>query len=115
MGREQAGESAGLVLDNDPDGDTQNARSSILCIILLQAGKAFPLTGTSKKTELDEITRSKVSEIWLRLLRRTDALVEQHWLAIERVGKHLERHRRIDDPTELDGLIARAEHLVIRT
>jgi hypothetical protein len=40
---------------------------------------------------------------------KTAALVEQHWRAIERVAKHLERHGRIDDQTVLNDLIERAE------
>ena len=96
----------------DDDGDSLNARSSTMHIITLEDRKSPPVGG-SVKIETDETLQTRIYQIWFRLLRRTDALVVQHWLAIERVGKHLERHRRIDNQAELDDLIARAERLAI--
>ena len=63
------------------------------------------------QVELDQIVIGKMTEAYVRLLQKTAALVEQHWPAIMRVGKHLERHGRINNQAELDDLIARAERL----
>jgi hypothetical protein len=104
-----------LTDDEAPDDDVVNARGKILHMILLEEGKPTPAPGTTMGTTIDEAMVRKLHEIWVRLLRTTHGLVKRHWPAIERVAKHLERHRCIDDQAELDDLIARAERLAGKT
>jgi hypothetical protein len=47
-------------------------------------------------------------ERFARLMRQATAMVIQHWAAIKRVAKALERHDR-SDQVEVDRLIAVAE------
>ena len=105
--------SSGLVdlLSDDDDADVLNTRSNIFHMIRLADDKPLPAPGVMITITPDEATLKKFYAIRSRLLQTTAALVEQHWPAIERVGKHLERHRRIDDQVELDDLIARGERL----
>ena len=50
----------------------------------------------------------KIQDEYFRLVRKTAALVEQHWPAIERVAKYLEKYGRMDHTT-LVNLIERAK------
>jgi hypothetical protein len=53
--------------------------------------------------ELDEPTQAAMRVVFDRLKRQTAALIEEHWPAITRVAKALERHDL--DQTGLDRLI----------
>ena len=102
------------VLDiiTEPMADYQNARNAIYRVHCLMSGEPVPQDAVA--TPADDVLQSKINEIYFRLLRETAALVERHWPAIERVAKHLERHGSIDEQTELDDLIKRAERLILR-
>jgi hypothetical protein len=101
-----------LNLFADDDADAANARSAICKIVLLR-GVGLPTepqgSFTTMTVELTEAEMRQVDDIYFRLLRETEELVERHWSAIERVGKHLERHGHIDSQDELDDLIVRGE------
>ena len=94
------------LLAND-DADTTNAASAIYKIICLKTG--WPLPQRDMRVSFDEGTVKMMDQEYLRLVQETATLVDQHWPAIERVAKHLERHGRIDTQAELDDLIERAE------
>lgn len=97
-----------LMTENE-DADTQNARSAIYRMICVRSGKAVPEGPGS--ISVDEVMVGQMYEVYFRLRQETAALVERHWTAIERVAKHLERHGRIDDQSQLDDLIERAERV----
>jgi hypothetical protein len=97
------------LITEDEDQDTLNARSAIYRIACLMSGQAVPEGPGS--ISANEVMLGQMYEIYFHLLRETAALVERHWPAIERVGKHLERHGRIDTQNQLDDLIERAERM----
>jgi hypothetical protein len=101
------------LITEQEDTDTLNARSAIYRMVCLMSGQAVPEGPGSHSA--DEVMLGRIQEIYFRLLRETAALVERHWPAIERVGKHLERHGRIDTQNQLDDLIERAEHMALLT
>jgi hypothetical protein len=78
-------------LSDDDHEDAVNARSVIYRIICLTEGIPIPETGA-----LVEVSVKPMTEICAKLIRDAAALVEQHWAAINRVAKHLERHSVID-------------------
>jgi len=98
------------VLTEDEDRDTINARSFIYRMICLQQGRSIPRGDFQVAVSLDETFQKDISQAYLRLIEQTTNLVEQHWLAIKRVAKHLERHDFLDQD-ELDALIERVEGL----
>lgn len=100
-----------LVTIDNPEfaADVQNARRMTANIILIIEGKsaheverAAPLSGA-------RLTKAKVK--FDQLLQKTQELVEEHWSAIERVAKALERHDRLDQEN-LDTLIERVSHQI---
>jgi hypothetical protein len=99
-----------LNLFADDDADAVSARSAICKIVLLR-GVGLPTEpqDSMMTLELTEAEMRQVDDIYFRLLRETEELVERHWSAIERVRKHLERHGHIDSQDELDDLIVRGE------
>jgi len=97
------------ILTEQGDWDTQEARSAICRMGCLMKGQPVP----EGKINLDEAAQELICQIYFRLLRETAELVERHWPAIERVGKHLERHGRIDTQNQLDDLIERAERMAL--
>jgi hypothetical protein len=46
-----------------------------------------------------------MAEVYKQVIDKAYALVNQHWRAILRVAKHLERHGDIHDQATLDSLI----------
>jgi hypothetical protein len=91
------------VTPDDDDMDTRNAVSAVYRIACLMAES--PIPEGDAKVELDEATQNAMEEIYARLTREAAALVKQHWFAIVRAAKHLERHGRIEDQAALDNLI----------
>jgi hypothetical protein len=94
------------LITEDKDADTLIARSAIYRIACLMSGQPVPESPT--QVSPDEVMQGRMYDIYFRLRRETAALVERHWPAIERVAKHLERHGRIDDQSQLDDLLKRA-------
>jgi hypothetical protein len=93
----------------DTDDDIVNARSAIYRIVCLMIGQPVPRNNI--EVEITQAMAGKMTDVYVRLLKVTATLIERHWAAIVRVGKHLERHGRVDNQAELDDLIARAERL----
>jgi hypothetical protein len=93
------------------DGDIVNARSAIFKIDCLAAGKPIPDFQGAAQIELNQDTMARMDAIYDELRRKTAELVSLHWAAIGRVGKHLERHGRINSQAELDDLIMRGEYV----
>jgi hypothetical protein len=96
------------VLDVIPNDypDRVDARAAVLRMIYLRAGRSLP-EGRANVV-LDDATRQEFHTEFDRIEQVTTALVVEHWRAIERVAKALERHDRIDQ-AEVDRLIAVAE------
>jgi hypothetical protein len=94
------------VIGENEDDDTINTRSAIWRILCLLSSQSVP--EGSGNIAVDPAMGKRVKELYFQLLQETAALVAQHWSAIARVAKHLERHDRIDQ-TELDDLIERGE------
>jgi hypothetical protein len=96
-----------LTVDTDADivlvdeDDMRNAQSAIYKIVCLMNNKSFP--SADAVVAIDEPTRAAMRVVFDRLKRQTAALVKEHWLAIRRVARVLERHDL--DQTELDRLI----------
>jgi hypothetical protein len=86
-------------LFDDDDGDALNARSAIYKIVCFTEGRPVPEGNT-----FVGVDPGPMQEVYSRLLRETTALVNQHWPAIARVAKHLERHSGLDQ-AKLDELI----------
>jgi hypothetical protein len=87
-----------------PDGTTRSAIHKIVC---LQSGRPFPEGGGSVTIDADMI--SAMTDVYNRIIDKSYALVDQHWRAILRVAKHLERHGEIKDQATLDDLIGCVE------
>ncbi|WP_439400390.1 hypothetical protein ACRQ5Q_43415 (plasmid) [Bradyrhizobium sp. PMVTL-01] len=96
-----------VLIDQD-DSDTQLACSAIYRMVCLKSGRPV---SEGEIDDIDSAMQQQIRDIYSRLLRESAALVEQHWPAIERVAKHLERHGRIDNQAQLDDLIERAERV----
>jgi hypothetical protein len=95
----------------DKDTDTINTRSLIYKMVCLQTERPFP-NDESMATTIDRETMLAMHEVYLRVIDKAHALVDQNYRAIVRVAKHLERHGCVEDQTTLDSLIDRASRMV---
>lgn len=91
-------------MEEDADRDTINTRSILTMMVCLQTGQSLPDSGP---ITLGADTISAIHTIYCRVIDKSYALVVQHWRAVVRVAKHLERHGDIDDQATLDRLILR--------
>jgi hypothetical protein len=85
--------------------DFDHLRRAIYSIVCLTKDWSIPDLGGDMVA--DVALRDAMNNIYFCLLRQTAAMIEQHWPAIVRVAKHLERRGVINDPAMLDDLIER--------
>jgi hypothetical protein len=91
--------------------DIAEARAAVLRMIFLRTGR--PLPEGKANVKLDAATTREFRAEYDRMDNEAAALVERHWLVIQRVANHLVRHGRISDQATLDDLIERAERYVL--
>jgi hypothetical protein len=85
------------------EGDNQNANDAIYRVVCLNAGRPLPDWEGSREVDKEDLDAMMAESG--RLFAATIALVNEHWQAIARVAKALERHDRIDQ-AEIDRLMA---------
>jgi hypothetical protein len=98
-----------LDIHDAEDQDMANANANIYRSVCLRNG-----TPCSDEPAQVVISEEMNAALWMefdRLKAEAGCLVAQHWRAIQRVAKSLQRHDRIDQ-AELDRLIAVSERLV---
>jgi hypothetical protein len=91
------------------DQDMVNANSTIYRIVCMRAGRLF--SDEPAEVVIDEDANEAMWTEFDQLQAEAGRLVAQHWRAIQRVAKTLERRDRIDQ-AELDRLIAISERQV---
>src|SRR6267142_2682333 len=92
------------VINEGEDADTNNARIAIIKMICLRDGRPIP----QGRVNIGPAVWGKIQDEYFRLVRKTAALVDQHWPAIKRVAEYLEKYGRMDHTT-LVNLIDRAK------
>jgi hypothetical protein len=92
------------VINEVGDTDTDNARIAIIKMICLKDGQPIP----QGRVNIGPAMWGTIQDEYFRLVRKTAALVDQHWPAIERVAKYLEKYGHMDHTT-LVSLIERSK------
>jgi hypothetical protein len=95
-----------VIVIEEEDDDMRNTRNAIYGAACLRAGTTAPRGNGEVK--VDEAMQKEMRAVFARVKQETAALVAEHWPAIKRVAKALERHDCIDQ-AEVDRLIAVAE------
>jgi len=83
------------VITKGEDTDTDTARIAIIKMICLKDGKPIP----QGRVNIGPAMWGKIQDEYFRLVRKTAALIDQHWPAIKRVAEYLEKYGRMDYTT----------------
>jgi hypothetical protein len=78
-------------LFEEGDDDITNARAGIYRMLCLEDGFWAP----DGQAPVNDAMMERMTRAYMKLVGKTDALVDEHWTAILRVAKHLERHSHI--------------------
>jgi hypothetical protein len=84
--------------------DVANARNAALCMTLLLRGEPLPRPGTRVEVKVDSAVVDAAEATLKRLRHETEALLIEHWPAVDRVAQCL-LNRNLLDQAELDRLI----------